>query len=359
MLVRIALLLVLLLVPLACQLSVDEGTPSGGETLAPPPVATAVSGDGYSVYFTDPQGSASKTLRGGPDQALAEAIRKARLSVDVAAYQLDLWSMRDALLEAYRKGVSVRMVVESDNQDEAEMQQLKDAGIPILCDRREGLMHNKFVVIDRREVWTGSMNFTVSGAYRSDNNLIRIRSSRVAQDYTTEFEEMFVDDQFGPGSPANTPYPAVTLDGMPLEVYFSPDDGVEAHLIELVKAAQESVYFLAFSFTSDDLAAAMLERSRAGVTVAGVFEEYQYKTNRGTEYESFASAGLDVRLDGNPDNMHHKVIIIDERIVVTGSYNFSYNAETLNDENVLVIDHAGIAALYLAEFQRVFAEAQE
>ena len=57
-------------------------------------------------------------------------------------------------------------------------------------------MHNKFTVIDRLEVWTGSMNYTINEAYFNDNNLIRIRSEQLAENYSTEFEEMFVDDQF-------------------------------------------------------------------------------------------------------------------------------------------------------------------
>jgi phosphatidylserine/phosphatidylglycerophosphate/cardiolipin synthase-like enzyme len=56
--------------------------------------------------------------------------------------------------------------------------------------------------------------------------------------------------------------------------------------------------------------------------------------------------------------MHHKVIIIDGKIVVTGSYNFSNNAEHSNDENTLIIHNQAIASAYLDEFQRIFANAQ-
>jgi len=341
------------LVAVACEFSAVDRSDRD------PPTQTTAPVDLYSVYFSDPGGPTSKTLRGGPDRSLATAIRQARASVDVAVYQLDLWSLRDALIDAHRRGIAVRMVTDSDNLDEAEVQQMKEAGIPVLGDRREGLMHNKFVVIDRQEVWTGSMNFTINDVYRNDNNLVRFRSAQLAQDYTAEFEEMFVEDHFGPGLPANTPHPSVSLEGSLVEVFFSPDDGVEQRLVDLVEAAQESVYFLAFSFTSDELATAMLERAHDGVTVAGVFEASQYQTNSGTEFDHFVKAGLDVRLDGNPDNMHHKVILIDERIVVTGSYNFSYNAETRNDENLLIIHDSGIALLYLAEFKRVFVQAKD
>jgi len=310
--------------------------------------------DWYSVYFTQPGVPNAETLRGGPDAALAEAIREANLGVDIAMDTLDLWSIRDALIDANQRGVRVRIVVESDNLDEPEIQDLIQAGIEVLGDRREGMMHNKFAILDRQEVWTGSMNFTLNGAYRSDNNLIRVRSEQLAENYLVEFEEMFVDDAFGPGSPADTPYANLQIDSTPVEVYFSPDDGVQQQLVDLIGRARQSIYFLAYSFTSDELAEAILSRAAAGVTVAGVLDEGQALGNQGGEFQHFLDSGLKVRLDGNPKSMHHKVLIIDDRIVVTGSYNFSQNAETRNDENTLVIVSPEIAALYKAEFERVF-----
>lgn len=312
----------------------------------------------YSLYFVDPTRPDAMTFRGGSDQKLAEAIAQARLNIDVAAYDLNLWSIRDALIAANRRGVVVRVVTESDNLDEAEIQDLKDAGIPVLGDRREGLMHNKFVVIDRQEVWTGSMNFTTTDAYLNDNNLIRLRSVRLAENYAVEFEEMFKDDLFGYPGRADTPYPKLMVDGTPVEVYFSPEDGVAAHFLEKIQDAKTSIYFMAYSFTSDDLATALLNQMRAGVTVMGVMEEAQVASNIGGEYERLKAAGMDVRLDGNPHNMHHKVIILDEQIVITGSYNFSANAEKRNDENVLIIDNAEIADWYLEEFKRVYEKAR-
>jgi phosphatidylserine/phosphatidylglycerophosphate/cardiolipin synthase-like enzyme len=310
----------------------------------------------YSIYFTDPLDPAAGTYRGGPDEELAAAIEGARLSVDVAIYDLNLWSLRDALLDAHRRGLTVRIVTESDNLDELEIQELLDAGIPLLGDRRESLMHHKFVVIDHLEVWTGSMNFTTSDAYLNDNNLVRIRSSRLADDYTVEFDEMFEDDLFGSSSQANSPYTILTIDGTPVEVYFSPEDGTQERLLTLIQAAESSIHFMVYSFTSDEIAEAILARAQAGVQVRGVLERTQYQSNIGTEYDRMVAAGLDVWLDGNIRNMHHKVMIIDERILVTGSYNFSTNAEERNDENTLIIYDPQIASLYLSEFERIYSQ---
>lgn len=312
----------------------------------------------YSVYFTNPAGIETRTFRGGPDASLAEAIRQARLSVDLAVYELDLWSIRDALKAAHRNGVVVRAVTDSDHIQQPEIQALVEAGIPVLGDQRESLMHDKFVVIDRLEVWTGSMNLTLSGAYENDNNLIRIRSPELAENYLAEFEEMFTEGRFGSESPPNTPHPVVSIDGTRIETYFSPEDGTAERLVALIRGAEQSVNFLAYSFTSDEIAAALLERAQAGVAVAGVLDESQARANTGTEFENLRAQGLDVYLDGNPENMHHKVILIDEKVVVTGSYNFSASAEERNDENTLILYNPQIAGLYLAEFEAVLAEAQ-
>ncbi|NLG72177.1 MAG: DUF1669 domain-containing protein [Chloroflexi bacterium] len=357
----ISTLVLLAIVILVVVFQSQSGAAPRRVEYTPPPNATPLvtqqTVDWYSIYFTDPLAPTAKQYRGGPDEDLAQAIRQASVSVDAAVQQLNLWSIRDALIDAHKRGLQVRLVMESDYMDEKEVQELISAGIEVLGDRQEGLMHNKFVILDRMEVWTGSMNFSLNDAYRNDNNLIRIRSPRLAQNYLVEFEEMFVQDQFGPRSPANTPYPRLTVNDTQIEVYFSPDDGVQDRLLHLIGGAQQSIAFLAYSFTSDELATAMLERAQAGVHVSGVFETSQYYSNQGTEFDHFLSSGVDVRLDGNPANMHHKVILIDDDIVITGSYNFSNSAETRNDENVLILYSAEIAAQYRQEFERIFNQA--
>jgi phosphatidylserine/phosphatidylglycerophosphate/cardiolipin synthase-like enzyme len=346
---KIALpLLVLILITSACVPSASlPGT-------ATPSASTATQQDWYTVYFTDPSSPTASTYRGGPDEALANAIDQARISVDVAIYDLNLWSIRDALIAAHRRGVEVRMVTDSDNMDEQEVQEIKEAGIIVLGDRREGLMHDKFVIIDHLEVWTGSLNFTTGGGYTDNNNLLRLRSSKLAQDYMHEFEQMFVDDHFGSEKTSGTPNPTVTINGSLIEVYFSPEDGTLEHMLNAVNGAQESIYFLAYSFTSDELAQALIQRAKAGVIVQGVFDKDQYHSNTGTEFDTLQAEDMDVWLDGNPRLMHHKVIIIDGQIVITGSYNFSNNAEHNNDENTLIIHNQDIAAQFAEEFQQIY-----
>ncbi len=311
------------------------------------------------IYFTDPESPLASQETGGLDGPLAAAIDAARLTVDVAVYSMSLRTIRDALIRAHERGVQVRVVMESDNLDGSAPQALVEAGIPVLGDRREGLMHDKFIVIDRSEVWMGSMNFTYSGAYEDNNQIIHIRSVEMAENYTKEFEEMFVDDKFGEEVVPETPNPEVSTDGTRMEVFFSPDDGVANRIVEILNEAQESIYFMAFSFTTDEFGEAIRVQAENGLTVAGVMEEEQVKSNIGTEYDFFKQAGLDVLIDGNEGQMHHKTIIVDGEIVITGSYNFSRSAETRNDENLVIFHNEQIAEVFLKEFQRVYRLAQK
>jgi phosphatidylserine/phosphatidylglycerophosphate/cardiolipin synthase-like enzyme len=311
------------------------------------------------IYFTDPESPLAGQETGGLDELLVTAIDSARLSVDLAIYSLSLRNVRDALIRAHERGTRVRIVIESDNQDRSAVQDLRDAGIPLLGDRREGLMHNKFMVIDRVEVWLGSMNFTYSGVYEDNNALLRVRSQELAESYLAEFDEMFVEDQFGTQVNANTPNPEIEIEGVRVEVMFSPDDGVQDRLVSILRKSKESVYFMAFSFTDDDLGEAIRVRAERGVDVAGVMDADQIKFNIGTEYDYFVQDGLKVFLDGYSGQMHHKAIIVDEEILIAGSYNFTRSAATRNDENVIIIHDEEIAGYFLQEFQRIFESAQE
>ncbi|MEO8357057.1 MAG: phospholipase D-like domain-containing protein [Chloroflexota bacterium] len=341
---------------------IDTTPISPGETKLTPidlQAGYGVRGSWFELYFTDPASPISPQGTGGVDGPLVEALDAARLSIDIAAYSLSLNSVRNALIHAHQRGVTVRMVMESGNMDRSDPQRLIEAGIPIVGDNRPGLMHDKFIIIDRSEVWLGSMNYTDSGTYEDNNHMFRIRSTKMAENYIKEFEEMFNDDKFGPDAVAQTPHPTLIIDEIRVDTYFSPDDRVLRALVPLLNAAEESIYFLAFSFTSNDLGDIVRAKADAGLTIRGVMDDEQIRSNQGTEFDPFRQAGLEVLIDGIDGQMHHKVFIVDEKIVVLGSYNFSQAAEERNDENLLIVYDPDIAEQFVKEFRRVSAQAHE
>ena len=334
-------------------------TPGGEYTPIDLQAGYGLRGPWFELYMTNPDSPLSPQGTGGVDGPLVDAINAAHLSIDVAAYSITLNSVRNALLNAHDRGVTVRIVMESTNMDTSDVQKLLEAGIPIVGDNRQGLMHDKFMVIDRSEVWVGSMNFTDSGTYDDNNNMIRVLSTKVAENYSVEFNEMFENDMFGPDVVEQTPNPTVTLDGTRVDTYFAPDDHVLTVLYNLLSNAEESIYFLAFSFTSNELGEIVRTKAEAGLDIKGVMDKEQVASNTGTEYDPFRQAGLDVRIDGNDGQMHHKVFIVDKKIVVLGSYNFSRAAEERNDENVLILYNEEIATFFVEEFKRVYAHASD
>jgi len=87
-----------------------------------------------------------------------------------------------------------------------------------------------------------------------------------------------------------------------------------------------------------------------------VFDQSQVESNTGGEFENLRRAGLDVKMDGISGLMHHKVIIIDGKTVITGSYNFSASAERSNDENLIIIRSETLAQEFLLEFNKVWQQ---
>jgi phosphatidylserine/phosphatidylglycerophosphate/cardiolipin synthase-like enzyme len=334
-------------------------SPIAGPDGQPTPASSQAAEGWYDIYFTTPRyPDKPEYHHGGLDTQLVAFINSAQQTVDIAAYDFDLENVANALAQAAARGVRVRMVTDSDTltNDDPKVQKafniLKQANIPIVDDQRGPIMHNKFMVVDGAAIWTGSSNFTDGDTYRLNNNAIRIVSRQLAQNYTAKFEQMFVQRSFGPNKPAGGTEPLVMLQGVQIENYFAPEDGVASKITGRLAQAQQSIHFMAFSFTSDPIGSAMLARAKAGVSVAGVFEKTGSETQF-SEYGKLREAGLDVLQDGSPYVMHHKVIIIDGRTVIFGSFNFSNNADKDNDENLLIVDDPTLAQAFEAEFQRM------
>jgi phosphatidylserine/phosphatidylglycerophosphate/cardiolipin synthase-like enzyme len=159
--------------------------------------------------------------------------------------------------------------------------------------------------------------------------MLRFASSQMAADYTNEFEQMF-DGRFGTSKISGTPYPQVRLGAARAEVYFSPEDGVANYVLRRLEQAKRSIHFMTFSYTEDKISDAMIAKVKAGLTVRGVFE-MQNAGGSGADFSRLKAGGVDVQEDGNCSILHHKVMVIDEWTVITGSYNFTSFPDVIRD----------------------------
>jgi len=342
------------------------GTPTASVATQTAPVVhvpTTLNGSGawWEVYFTDPVNVRDPAnWQGSVEGRLIEKINAAQASIHIASFEFGLTPVAEALIAAKQRGVDVRWVTDDENglgADEepghGQFAMLQAAGIEVRSDTRSALMHNKFWIFDGQSVWTGSTNITENGIFKQNNNVVFIKSPELAVIYEREFQEMW-DGQFGPRSPSTLDDQVAVVNGSRIVVVFTSEDpALENAVIPIVQSATRSIRFLAFSFTDYPLADAMSQRWKAGVDVAGVFEKVGSETEA-AELRTLMCRSVPVRQDGNPSFLHDKVIVVDDRIVITGSLNFSTNAEESNDENVIIIDNAEIARLYLQEFDRVW-----
>ena len=377
------------------------------------------------------------------EEALISAISNARNEVLVAVQELSLPLVARSLIAAADRGVSVRVVLENTysapwseqrpahlpkhqrhrwhqlhrladrNNDgvttAAEAHQsdavalLRNAGIAIVDDTEDGssgsgLMHHKFMVIDRNLVITGSANATSSGIHGDAgkpstrgnvNHLLRIRSRTLANLFRGEFMTMWgdgpggrPDSRFGLGKSAGG-VRSVMVGDTRIDVLFAPhpkrhtDHGLN-WLSQLLATASRSIDMALFVFSAQQLADVLQEQARKGVRIRLVADpgfasrsfsevldllgvalpDHRCKLEANNQPFKQPLRGVGTPRLARGDKLHHKFAVIDNKKVITGSFNWSPTAAHQNDETLLVIHSPQLAQHFTREMDRLWDTAE-
>ncbi len=334
---------------------------------------------GFEVHFND----ASHSNPNNIDIDLADMVNNAQTTVAGAFYSIGRARIVDAFINAFTRGVEVRIITDFDNSNTTGCQRLKSAGITVIDEvwdpnisesyAHTMHMHHKFCVVDNRIVWTGSYNITDSGTTYNNNNAVEIECPDLAEAYLAEFNEMWGATSGEPGADCHfsghkthSQVHDITCGGIPLGVYFSPttehypDRAMDA-IHAKIQNAVSSVYFCMFAFTSASIADKIIAAHDAGLTVRGVMDDQQagYSSSK---YQTLVNAGVEVKKDNEVDPhgnfLHHKFSVIDYNgvtpVVITGSYNWSEAAQHTNDENTIIIYDSEVAELYYNEYYKCY-----
>jgi len=121
-----------------------------------------------------------------------------------------------------------------------------------------------------------------------------------------------------------------------VEAYFSPQGGCQAAIVREMMKARTEILVQAYSFTADPLTFALVEAKKQGVMVDIILDKSN-EVDRYSDLHFFIENEMDVRIDHAHAIAHNKIIIIDKKVVITGSYNFTNQAEGDNAENLLII----------------------
>lgn len=131
-----------------------------------------------------------------------------------------------------------------------------------------------------------------------------------------------------------------------LGIYFTPPIGGAGGIIKQIDASKKSIKVMAYGFTSINLAEALVRAKKRGVDVALIQDEKSSQNNR-EALQKLLDVGIEVRSDGKHAIQHNKVMVIDQDVVITGSYNFTSSAETRNAENIMIVKSEYAARRYL------------
>ncbi|MCT4641154.1 MAG: phospholipase D-like domain-containing protein [Bacteriovoracaceae bacterium] len=278
---------------------------------------------------------------------------------------------------------------------------LQQAGVKMKDDTADGsfgsgLMHHKFVIVDGKKVIVSSANFTMSGIHGdmlveesrgNANSLIRASSPQLSSYFEEEFMQMWGGKsgsrvpRFGVGKMYRG-FMRTSISKTPVYAQFSPtqreygfERSVNGTIAKVLRSASSSVHMALFVFSDQNLSNALLANSKENKSLkVEALVEPKFATRSYSEVldlwglEMFnESCKIEyknrpwkraVKLAGVPalpkgDMLHHKFAVVDQKIVIIGSQNWSEAANHENDENILIIEDEHIASQYIEEFERL------
>jgi phosphatidylserine/phosphatidylglycerophosphate/cardiolipin synthase-like enzyme len=143
-----------------------------------------------------------------------------------------------------------------------------------------------------------------------------------------------------------------------IDVYFSPKGGCTEAIIQQIDRAQSNIDLQAYSFTSEPIAKALLSAHKRGVKIRVILDSDQ-RTDKYSEADFLQHGGISTWFDAKHAIAHNKIIIIDNATLITGSFNFTKQAEQANAENVLIIQsRPQLLEKYMRNFELHLAHSQ-
>ncbi|KAA1421480.1 phospholipase [Nocardioides humilatus] len=320
------------------------------------------------------------------ETVIVDFISAAKVTLSIAVQELDNEAIAQAILDASWRGVRVELFLEQDylrtplqgnppkqpspkagetpeqalrrvqwGADDTELAAnrrilaaLLRSDVQVRGDYNPAIFHQKFVLRDydggsvaTSALLTGSANFTDTDTHKNLNHVFVFRNSYVCRQYLTEVEQLR-HGSFGRGMHGDVPK-TYGLGGVPVKVLFAPDHTPELEIMKQMLKGSSEVYFAIFTFAgSSGIDDTMLALARGGMTIKGVLDPAQAKQKwaapawlKHPNIELYVPSKSGVF--ANLRKLHHKLMVIDEKIVVAGSFNYTAPANEYNDENIFVL----------------------
>jgi phosphatidylserine/phosphatidylglycerophosphate/cardiolipin synthase-like enzyme len=303
---------------------------------------------------------------GGKDDLLSTIVKfidDAKKRLFIAVQELDSKPIAEAIIRAKQRKVLVKLVLEADyllaktalpdpfisDGPHEPNRILHDAvlraKIKVNSDYNPKIFHQKYIIRDSKSVLTGSTNFTDTGTSQNLNHIVIIHNQAIAKIYNKEFTEI-QQGHFGKLNEGHDPKPKeVKVSKVRVKVLFAPDHNPEMEIMKQIAKAKKRVDFAIFTFSkSSGIDDQLVLAKKAGIKVRGAMFKSQANQNWSAK-KVLKDAGLKqlylVPKPGlpspKPRKLHHKLMVIDEQLIIAGSFNYTGPANTTNDENIIII----------------------
>ncbi|MBK9104345.1 MAG: T9SS type A sorting domain-containing protein [Saprospiraceae bacterium] len=297
---------------------------------------------------------------------LVQRIDQVTSTLDVAMYNTGRASIVQAITRAVQRGVVVRYIADDETSNSALDGQLT---FPLIYRSGTGIMHNKFVIADARDpdhawLWAGSTNLSTNQLSTDPNHAYVIHDHALVLNYLLEFEEMWgqdtghIDRRYGDFKTNNTAH-LFQVGDVGIESYFSPSDEANCRIIESLRSADHQLLIGLLLLTRDDLVDEIIAAYDRGVEVRVILND---ESSSSDALAQLKQNGIPVVTHDPSPIFDHKYAIIDEGFpdsdpqVISGSHNWTWSADNINDENMLIFHDQSITNIFRQEYEARWEE---
>ncbi len=254
----------------------------------------------------------------------------------IASFSLDHPEIIKSLNHLVRKGVHVVVIVDNSS---AQRTILMNPEFDVLCDSSDALIHSKFLISDRKISAVGTGNFTLSGLEEGLNSFIFYDTHEIAEGLIDFFHALKNGDN------------ADSFVSKDCTFYLLPDTEMKSKVLDHILKAKKTIYIAAYAFTDYDFLGVMKLKSIRGIEIQCLVDSWSY--NYG-EIVSYLNNPFKVRQIGKIKSLHEKTMVLDQKVVITGSANITYSAYEKNRELVVIIKSKEIAKKYVEYFDYIW-----
>ncbi|XDD45121.1 phospholipase D-like domain-containing protein [Leptospira sp. WS39.C2] len=300
------------------------------------------------IYFSFPGRNIPEEKKRIVRDVILSEIRKSKNSIRLYIYSMDDYEIITELYAKQRAGLNITIF-----GDKAEdYKELETLGFQVKRWVGSGIHHTKLILFDHTRLFVGTGNFTGHGL-ETDHNVYWIQNLSYKESESLVF-----------ALEGKNPLGRAKLGN--LEYLFSPENGfeIQTQILEAIDDAKISIQYLMYSHYDPLITFKLLEAAKRGVRVQGIYNSPMSTNPEGDFLSKTMPYPSQIWEDGNVDFvfkndsyrgglLHHKTLLVDDKDVYVGSYNYSVSARDKNKEVFVKMSHPFVFNEFLMEWKRV------